>query len=170
MRKVDTSGDCWTWLGATDEKGYGRFSIGGSHKADGSRRNSMVAAHRFSYEAHIGPIPRFSGDERICVLHRCDNPACVRPEHLFLGTDRDNVHDMDRKGRRVNGQLRGSRHPGAILTEEQVRTIVDLHRIRGVSQAQLSREFGVCTSTVNHIFTGRLWKHLGLATTRSDSK
>lgn len=170
MRKVDTSGECWRWLGATDEKGYGRFSIGGSHKDDGSRRNSMVAAHRFSYVAHVGPIPSGGGYHGICVLHRCDNPWCVRPEHLFLGTNQDNVHDMDSKGRRVNAQPRGSKHPAAVLTEEKVRTIVELHRSHGVTQRQLSRDFGVCTATINHIFTGRLWRHLGLAATRSDSK
>lgn len=163
MRKVDTSGDCWKWLGAKDEKGYGRFSVGGSHKPDGSRRNSMVAAHRFSYEAHVGPIPKSSGNVRMCVLHRCDNPACVRPDHLFVGTDLDNVRDMDRKGRRVNAQLRGSSHHAAVLTEEKVLEIVRLHRVHGITQAQLSRDFGVCTSTVNHIFTGRLWRHLGVA-------
>lgn len=163
MRKVDSSGECWTWLGATGEKGYGRFSIGGSHKADGSRRNSMVAAHRFSYAAFVGPIPSGYGYHGTCVLHRCDNPRCVRPEHLFLGTNADNVHDMDRKGRRVNGQLRGSSHHAAVLTEEKVREIVRLHRVHGITQAQLSRDFGVCTSTVNHIFTGRLWRHLGVA-------
>lgn len=161
MRKVDSSGECWTWLGAKDRKGYGRFSIGNSRGPDGTRRNSMVAAHRLSYEIHVGPIP--TSEVKLFVLHRCDNPACVRPDHLFLGTNADNVHDMDRKGRRVNAQLRGSAHPLAVLTEEKVRSIVELHRARGVTQAQLSRDFGVCRSTVNHIFTGRLWGHLGLA-------
>lgn len=101
--KVDRKGDCWLWLGALDRKGYGRFSVGNSRHADGSRRNSMVAAHRFSFEQTGGPAGS------LFVLHRCDNPRCVRPEHLFLGTNLDNVRDMDAKGRRP-GQDRGARH------------------------------------------------------------
>lgn len=163
MGKVAKSDSCWIWTGARDSKGYGRFSVGNSRRPDGRRRNSMVGAHRLSYEFHVGPIPNGPGFHGICVLHRCDNPSCVRPDHLFIGTNADNVRDMDTKGRRVNAQPRGSRHPAAILTEEKVRAIVIAHRERGISQSQLSREYGVSTSTVNHIFTGRLWAHVGLA-------
>lgn len=130
----------------------------------------MVGAHRFSYETYVGEIPDALGFHGTCVLHRCDNPRCVRPDHLFLGTNKDNVHDMDRKGRRVNAQVRGSKHHAAVLTEERVRLIVDLHRTRGISQVQLSRDFGVCKATVNHIFTGRLWRHLGLANTHRNER
>lgn len=166
MRKVSKSTGCWNWTGALDAKGYGRFSVGASHKPDGTRRNSMLAAHRFAYEAHVGEIPTANDFGRVCVLHSCDNPRCVRPDHLFLGSLADNVRDMDRKGRRVNAQPRGSKHPAAVLTEEKVRSIFTLHRTHGITQAQLSRDFGVCKATVNHIFTGRLWGHLGLAKTR----
>lgn len=160
--KVDKSGECWNWTSAKDRKGYGKFSIGSSRKPDGSRRNSMVSAHRYSYEMHFGAIPKGEGFHGVCVLHRCDNPSCVRPEHLFLGTSKDNVHDMDKKGRRVTKAYRGENHANAVLSEESVRTIHARYRQGGITQSALAEKYGVCLATINHIITGRLWSHLGL--------
>jgi hypothetical protein len=160
--KAEKTEACWLWTAAHDRKGYGKFSVGSARNSDGSRRNSMVSAHRFSYEMAYGDIQKGDGYHGICVLHRCDTPSCVRPDHLFLGTNSDNVHDMDTKGRRINKQPCGSKHGNAVLTEENVRAIFGRHKIDGVTQIQLSREYGVCHSTINHIFTGRLWGHLGL--------
>lgn len=164
--KVAKSDGCWLWTSTRDRKGYGRFTVERVRMPDGSIRFKRTGAHRFSYEFHVGPIPSGPGFHGTCVLHRCDNPSCVRPDHLFLGTNADNVRDMDAKGRRVNGQLRGSKHHAAILNEEQVREIVVAHRVRGVSQSQLGRDYGVSHSTINHIFTGRIWTHLGLVEAR----
>lgn len=161
--KVDKSGDCWIWTGGKDRKGYGKFSMGSQFKPDGSRRNSMVSAHRFSYELVHGPIPDHESLHGLCVLHSCDTPGCVNPNHLSLGTNKDNVRDMDRKGRRVNAQANGEGHHNSILTERQVREIVSAHRERGITQLQLSKDYGVSHSTINHIFTGRLWAHLGVS-------
>ncbi len=160
--KVNKTNDCWIWMAAKDAKGYGRFSVGGQAKPDGSRRNSMVAAHRFSYELVHGPIHDDGSFHGTCVLHRCDNPSCVNPEHLFLGSNADNVRDMDQKGRRVVSVSRGEAHANSRLTEADVREIYRRHRQDGISQLQLSRDYGVCHATVNHIFTGRLWGHLDL--------
>lgn len=80
---------CWIWTGGTVDGGYGQFSIG----RDG-RRSVVMQAHRWSYRHYNGEIP-----EGLLVLHRCDTPACVRPEHLFLGTQADNMADMRAKGR-----------------------------------------------------------------------
>lgn len=160
MAKVDKRTDgCWLWTGAKDRKGYGRFSVGDSRREDGSRRNSMVAAHRFAYELHNGPIPQGPGWHGYCVLHRCDNPGCVRPDHLFIGTNADNVQDMDNKGRRVNAQVKGDMHPLAKLTTEKVLQIYAMVK-SDRTQTSVAREFGVCLSTVNHIKTGRLWAHV----------
>lgn len=160
--KVDKSDDCWLWTAGTDRKGYGMFSVGGSRDDAGRRRNSMVGAHRYSYQLANGPIPDHASFHGLCVLHRCDNPRCVNPEHLFLGTNEDNVKDMDRKGRRITSTKRGSAHSQAILTEKQVREIHAKYQAGGISQAALGREFGVSLATINHIMTGRLWAHLGL--------
>jgi hypothetical protein len=119
----------------------------------------MVAAHRFSYELHNGPIPQGPGWHGYCVLHRCDNPGCVRPDHLFIGTNADNVQDMDNKGRRVNAQVKGDMHPLAKLTTEKVLQIYAMVK-SDRTQTSVAREFGVCLSTVNHIKTGRLWAHV----------
>lgn len=83
-------GRCWIWTGMKHPPGYGLLWL--SNK-DNPR---SVLAHRFSYELHNGPIP-----EGMFICHRCDNPPCVRPEHLFLGTHQDNMDDMHAKGRRV---------------------------------------------------------------------
>lgn len=160
--KVQKTDSCWLWNAAKDKKGYGLFSVGPSRNSDGKRRNSMVAAHRFSYELHFGNIAQHDSHHGLCVLHKCDNPSCVNPKHLFIGTNLENVQDMDSKGRRVVVTTRGSKHPNSILSESQIVEIVRRHRIDKVSQLQLSKEYGVCHATINHIFTGRLWGHLGL--------
>lgn len=83
--KVDKSGDCWEWVGYLNEKGYGKFRL----------NNKLQRAHRISYALKYGAIP-----EGMLVCHRCDNPKCVNPEHLFIGTTTDNARDSISKGRR----------------------------------------------------------------------
>lgn len=90
VRKADGDDACWTWAGASRGPGYGVLQTGS--RMDGTR--GMALAHRVSWELHYGPIP-----EGLWVLHQCDRPSCVRPEHLFLGTPQDNTDDMWRKGR-----------------------------------------------------------------------
>lgn len=82
--------DCWLWFGATDGTGYGKMMTGS--RTDSSQR--LVPAHRISYEIHYGSI-----DPGLLVLHKCDTPKCVRPDHLYLGTQKQNVHDAIRRGR-----------------------------------------------------------------------
>lgn len=115
-----------------------------------------MLAHRFIYEAYVGPIPVGHN-----VCHRCDNPSCVRPEHLFLGSQRENVADMDRKGRRRSSQRSqsGTMNNHAKLTEESVREIRhrllagDLHRV-------IAETYGVRPSAISNIARGKTWSHV----------
>jgi len=130
---------CWVWTGALDKKGYGRVfklkHLGTAH---------AVFAHRALYEALVGPIPAGLG-----ILHTCDTPACVRPEHLFPGTQHDNALDMARKGR-GNGRF----------TEAQVLEIRE-RATQGQSQRRLARDYGVAAKTIAAILDGRTyaWVH-----------
>lgn len=123
---VGDKAKCWTWRGSTNAKGYGSF-------------NDMKA-HRVAYELLIGEIP----EGAICC-HRCDNPACCNPYHIFLGDYQDNADDAVAKGR----TLRGSKHPRAKLSEAQV----DYIRSSGKTGADLARELGVSKSTISGIRT-----------------
>lgn len=153
--KVNDETGCWEWTGALTH-GYGVINSGGAGKA--------IRAHRVAYELFVGPIPNGDGYHGTCVLHRCDNPRCVNPEHLFLGTNADNVADMDAKGRRVSvprtgplldksGMRRGERHPMAKLTTEQVSAI----RTSSMAGTELAAQYGISKSTVSQIRLGKKW-------------
>ena len=128
--KVNKTGECWVWTGATKGGGYGNFT----DYADGAKRH--VLAHRFSWELHNGPVPA----EKPLVLHHCDNPPCVRPDHLFVGTHRDNITDAIEKGR-FHGRKQGQLLPGRLTTaphlptRRQVRFF--LHRVRHVDECSI---------------------------------
>lgn len=137
---------CWVWVGPKSF-GYGRTGLDGR----------KIWAHRFSWEAHRGPIP-----PNLRVLHRCDDRACVRPDHLFLGTQADNMRDMVAKGRHAASVhpervVRGEAHGCAKLDEGRVRSI-RAALASGEAQASIARRFQCSLSTVNAISTGRLWR------------
>ena len=135
--------ECWEWVGAVNSRGYGNFSRG-------RKREGQVRAHRFSWELHNGAIPR-----GMVVCHRCDNPSCVRPDHLFLGTPTQNVHDATRKGRNYLGPKTWS----AKLTAIQVREIRLLHA-SGQSMCSIGRQYGVVHETIRAIIHRRTWCHV----------
>ena len=134
--QVDKTGPCYVWTGARIPQGYGYIGISGK----------SVRAHRVSWEIHNGEIP-----DGLWVLHRCDNPSCVRPDHLFLGTNSDNMNDCASKGR----MRLGEKHHKAKLSWEKVEMI----RSSTKTQKELAKEFGVCQATVWSVLAGESWKY-----------
>ncbi len=145
--KVFRTDGCWWWVAGTNEHGYGLFNRSSTRKA------LSTLAHRFSWELHYGPIP---GD--LCVLHDCDNPLCVRPSHLFLGTRTDNAADKVAKGRQRGSK--GVKHYRCLLTEAQVLEIRERAAAGGIAKAALAREYGIATRTLYSIIAGGHWRHL----------
>ena len=134
--KVDITPCCWLWTATKTAFGYGQIGVNGS-RTDG--------AHRVSWKLHVGPIP--SG---MWVLHKCDNPSCVNPEHLFLGTHKDNMVDCKEKGRTNGGRYCGPRK----LSLSDVSAIRELD-IAGVERAEIARRFGIRYRHVWRICTHR---------------
>ena len=139
--KVNKTDGCWLWTGTTSAFGHGNIRRTGS--------NRPVGAHRFSYELHHGAIP-----DGLWVLHRCDNPRCVRPDHLFLGTPKDNMQDMASKGR-SGGQI-GEAHHHAKLTKLAVLAILGDKR----PHAEIARDYNISSSYVCMIKQRRRWAHV----------
>jgi len=160
--KVDTSGGmfaCWLWTAYRNRDGYGVIGFG---------RGILKLAHRASWEIAHGEIPN-----NLWVLHRCDNPACVNPSHLWLGTVLDNNRDRDQKGRATHlsgdshwthinpdGVRKGEKVPNSKLTSDQVREIRRRYPLGGISQRKLAKEFGITQSTLRAILTRKWWKHV----------
>ena len=138
--KVDKSADCWVWTAHRDHNGYGRFQIDDYPRI----------AHRIAWELSYGLIPN-----GLWVLHRCDNPPCVRPEHLFLGTAADNYLDARSKNRMPLGES----HPSSRLKLVQVMEIRRLG-LKGLSQRQIASQFGVAQPTVGKILRREKWAHV----------
>lgn len=135
LRINETSDGCWLWQGATGSHGYGMIYAYGR----------PVLTHRLSWELHCGPVP-----SEMLVLHHCDVRRCVRPDHLFLGTDADNHADAELKGRIP----RGENHKNSKLTDLQVRKIRELSAL-GSTRASLARAFRVAPTTIGKIATGK---------------
>lgn len=141
---IDRSGVCWVWTGTTTRKGYGQFSLG-------RRDEGSDMAHRLAWEQDHGPIP-----EGMQVCHRCDNPPCVNPEHLFLGSAAENQYDKRRKGRAARGERNGG---GGKLTADDVRTI-RANLSTGATCAAEARRTGVSRTMIYAIRDRRKWNHV----------
>lgn len=161
---------CWHWTGYCGTNGYGQVKI----------RNRRTSPHRYAYELTFGPIPK-----GMVICHKCDNPPCCNPAHLFLGTYSDNTQDSIRKGRGYGGDrhwtklhpervIRGDKHlfhqhpelmqgensNSAILTAKQVQEIRHLYATGNIKQRELAIQFGIDQTTVSSIVLHKLWKSI----------
>lgn len=142
--KVQIADGCWEWQGSRAPKGYGRFSLGGYGRYE--------QAHRFAWILAHGQIPN-----QLHVLHRCDNPPCCNPEHLFLGTNAENYADRVRKGRDGASFRPGDLCRTAKLKWRQVEEIRALWASGQASKREIASRFGVRPSTVHKIIIGETW-------------
>jgi hypothetical protein len=151
-RHVVRTEGCWKWTGAKMPNGYGKF---GMPKGTSHRKPWMAKlAHRIAYEIANGEIP-----EGLQVLHHCDNPACVKPAHLFVGTQKENIADMYSKGRESGCGVRGESNPSARF-EAKDAALMRLLADCGVKQHRLIPLFGVTRSTVSRVALRKSWAHV----------
>lgn len=157
MSHVKKGSGCWMWMGGCARR-YGKIWWGGR----------LESAHRVSFTIHIGPIP-----DGLNVLHKCDVRGCVNPEHLFLGTQSDNLRDMVQKGRNfflagddhpfrrdVTLVARGERASKSKLTEKQVLDIRKLSSSGAATRSQLSQMFGVTPRSICDVLNRKSWTHV----------
>lgn len=143
---VNNATGCWEWIGCK-RGGYGRTTIGS--RKDGTRKT--ITAHRLSYLIFHGEIP-----EKMEVCHRCDNPSCINPDHLFVGTRKDNVDDRERKGRNIVKV--GEEQPCAKLSKKAVKDARWEHAYHGTSFQKLADRYGVSKKAMQNAINGVTWK------------
>lgn len=177
--KVDKSGGpdaCWLWTAGKTQYGYGSFRS----------RGKSFYPHRVAWVLTHGQVPIHTGYHGLCVCHRCDVPACCRPDHLFLGTCKDNNRDRKNKWRTARGDKSGSRlhpesrakgdnhgsrlHPELIargeshghskLTSSQILKIRDMYASGGILHRELAAHFGMSKSTIGGIIRCEIWRHV----------
>lgn len=144
LNKVEKKGDCWIWKGSYLKGGYG------AHRFNGK----SLGAHRTSWTLFKGEIPI-----GMYVCHKCDNPGCVNPDHLFLGSAEDNNRDRAKKGR--SDDRHGEKHPCRKLTNE---TVLEIRKLwsSGMKQKEIAKIYGIDNSAVSVIVNNKRWKHIGV--------
>lgn len=146
--KIDQTGECWLWTGARYQNGYGSFKLS---KEEGNDR-----AHRVMYRFVYGSIP-----DGKYVLHTCDVRHCVRPDHLYLGTQAQNISDMDtRRRRNISAMSRGIKHGHAKLTDDAVRDIRARYTGKYGNAILLAREYGVSANQIRLVGLRKAWQHV----------
>jgi hypothetical protein len=140
--KINKLDECWEWTGSLTKSGYGKISLGG-------RASKFEDTHRVAWRLTHGEIA-----VGLCVCHKCDNKKCVNPDHLFLGTQKENIADMVRKGRA--NKRKGTKVHTCKLNEELVREI----RASDLSNTELANKYGVRQPTICNIRNYKYWKHV----------
>ena len=138
------SNECWNWTGHVCA-GYGRISLG-------AKKDGAIGSHRFSWELHN----KKSIPDGMVIMHSCDNPLCVNPNHLSVGTHMENTHDMLKKGRHTYIAHVGEENGKSVLNAKIVKEI----RASKMNHAELGRFYGVSTSCIRGVRTGRTWSHI----------
>ena len=133
--------DCWEWLGSKKVSGYGQLML----------NYYNFYSHRISWQIHNGPIPK-----GLFVLHKCDNPSCVNPKHLFLGTQLDNMRDRNKKGRAPLGEKSNCN----VLTNEKVLKIKQLYQKENKKQGEIAKLFNVSPQLIWNIIHQKTWKYI----------
>ena len=140
---IGSKESCWGWKGSKHKQGYGMAYAQGA----------VIKAYRLSYLVNIGEIP-----EGICVCHKCDNPSCVNPDHLFLGTQAENILDMDKKGRRT--PQKGAFNHNAKLSEAEVASLREVYSKGGNTISTLAKQYGLSISGCYSIIKRKTWSHI----------
>jgi hypothetical protein len=135
--------DCWEWQAYIDARGYGRFKFEGKDDR----------AHRVSWVLERGQIP-----DGLCILHKCDNPKCVNPDHLYIGTHQDNMRDRTDRNRSAHNRIFGERHGHSKATAEQVLEIRKIGHSKSLKE--MSALFGLSVSHISRLRSRKLWPHI----------
>jgi hypothetical protein len=145
--KVEKTDTCWNWTAGKTTNGYGHFYV----------NRVKMRAHRFSFQLKHNRLIK----EGMCILHSCDNPLCVNPNHLSEGTQQENITDMCNKGRYYSGEgLKGEKNNLSKLTEIQVKEIREKYAKGGTSYEKLRKEYGVGKSAISRIINRKTWQHI----------
>ena len=140
--KVDPKTGCWNWTASLMQTGYGQFN---------PRNGKIVTAHRFSYQTHKGEIPK-----GMFVCHTCDNRACVNPDHLWIGTNAENLKDMREKGRAVYSPQRGEDNHSSKISAKDAEFIF----LSCEKQSVLAEKFNLTQAAISAIQTGKNWRNV----------